>query len=56
MARELFMEMFNRYWLQQIPNLRPTAGYYADGRRFLAEISPACKRLGTPMRKLLRCR
>ena len=38
--RELFMICFNRYWCAQIPQLRPTAGYYKDGQRFLADIEP----------------
>ena len=52
--RELFMELLNRYWTKQVPGLRPTAGYYVDGQHFLTEIGPACKKLGTPMHKLVR--
>ena len=55
-VRELFMEQINRYWTAQVPGLRPTAGYYSDGRRFLADIDQRCKRLKTPMRRLLRIR
>ena len=33
--RELFMLFFNRYWANQVTDLRPTAGYYQDGKRFL---------------------
>lgn len=55
-VRELFMELLNRYWIAQVPGLRPTAGYYTDGKRFLAEIGPACKKLGTPVHKLVRSR
>jgi hypothetical protein len=55
-VRELFMTMLNAYWSEQVPGLRPTAGYYADGRRFLADIAEHCKRLGTPMHKLVRQR
>ena len=54
--REIFMEMFNRYWTGQVPGLRPTGGYFVDGNRFLTEIGPACKKLGTPMHKLIRNR
>jgi hypothetical protein len=39
-VRELFMLSFNRYWTAQLANLKPTAGYYKDGQRFLAEIDP----------------
>lgn len=36
--REAFMECFNAYWQALVPNLRPTAGYYTDGLRFLKDI------------------
>ena len=55
-VRELFMELLNRYWIEQVPGLRPTAGYYTDGKRFLAEIEPTCKKRKTPMGKLVRNR
>lgn len=38
--RELFMIGFNRYWTGRLPELRPTAGYYGDGQRFLDDIQP----------------
>ncbi len=55
-VRELFMELFNRYWCHHVPGLRPTAGYYSDGRRFLADIARHCKDLNTPMHQLMRVR
>ena len=55
-VRELFMELLNRYWCREVAGLRPTAGYYSDGRRFLADIALPCKKLNTPMRRLLRVR
>ena len=39
-TRELHMIRFNRYFVNQIPDLKPTAGYVQDGRRFLKEIEP----------------
>ncbi len=39
--RELLMAGLNRYWCEHIPNLKPTAGYYTDAQRFLADIEPA---------------
>jgi hypothetical protein len=42
--RELFMIGFNRYWCRHVPDLRPTAGYYQDGQRFLTDIAEACSR------------
>jgi hypothetical protein len=38
-VRELFMEGLNRYFAARVEGLRPTAGYYADGRRFLEDIA-----------------
>jgi hypothetical protein len=32
--RELAMKAFNEFWAAHIPDLRPTAGYYGDSRRF----------------------
>jgi len=37
-TRELFMELFNRYWLARAGQVAATAGYWEDGERFLAEI------------------
>ena len=52
--RELLMSRFNRFWLSHHPAVRPTAGYYGDGRRFLADIEPAIDRLGVDRRELVR--
>lgn len=53
--REMLMSRFNRFWLNHIPQLRPTAGYYRDGRRFLAEIDMHIDRLGIDRATLVRC-
>ena len=37
-VRELFMEALNEYFIQYAPEIRPTAGYYQDGTRFLEEL------------------
>jgi len=37
--RELFLELFNRYWRAIKPDLPRTSGYRLDGRRFLDAIS-----------------
>jgi hypothetical protein len=44
--REALMAEFNRFWLAQVPGLRPTAGYPGDAVRFLAAIRPALAGLG----------
>jgi len=54
--RELFMEMFNKFWSAQVENLTPTAGYYTDGKRFYAEIQDAMKRLSIDEDIVYRCR
>ena len=45
-VRELLMGEFNRFWLEQVPGLKPTAGYPGDARRFFEAISSALQRLG----------
>ena len=37
-VREVFMEAMNRWFLARVPGLRPTRGYFVDGRRFLKEV------------------
>lgn len=44
--RELAMRAFNRYWTERVANLRPTAGYPQDARRFRKEIAVAQQTLG----------
>jgi hypothetical protein len=47
-VRELLMERFNAFWCGLAPELRPTAGYYGDARRFMTEIEPLLARTGLP--------
>jgi hypothetical protein len=44
--RELAMLAFNDFWRQQVADLRPTAGYPVDARRFKADIAAAQQGLG----------
>jgi hypothetical protein len=37
LVRELMMARFNRYWCGFIPELKPTAGYNQDARRWLRD-------------------
>ncbi len=46
--RERLMEEFNRFWLAQVPGLRPTAGYPNDAVRFMDAIRPAARKMGLP--------
>jgi len=54
--RELFMREFNSFWLQHRPDLRPTAGYYTDAQRFLAETEELRRALGIEDGTLIRSR
>tara|TARA_R110002096_G_scaffold435816_1_gene663156 strand:- start:175149 stop:176129 length:981 start_codon:yes stop_codon:yes gene_type:complete len=36
-VRELMMARFNRYWSAKLPELKPTAGYVQDARRWLID-------------------
>lgn len=53
-VRELCMAAFNRYWNAQCPKLRPTAGYYADGQRFLRDLDPTLRAMGLTANQLAR--
>jgi len=38
LTRELMMARFNRYWCGRMPDLKPTAGYALDARRWLRDV------------------
>ncbi|MGP1346609.1 MAG: hypothetical protein ACTS3F_08075 [Phycisphaerales bacterium] len=52
LVRELWMNRFNAYWCAQMPELKPTAGYTLDARRWLTDAAPM---LDTECRAML-CR
>jgi hypothetical protein len=52
--RELCMREFNQFWLEQVPGLKPTAGYPGDSARFFDAIRPAAQRLGIAEERLWR--
>jgi hypothetical protein len=54
--RELAMLAWNAFWRQQVPGLRPTAGYPQDAARFKKEIEACQQRLGIPDRSVWRQR
>jgi hypothetical protein len=54
--RELLMERFNAYWRGLSPDLRPTAGYYRDAQRFLADIQPLVARASVRPEAFIRLR
>ena len=43
--RELAMRAFNRFWCRRVDDLKPTAGYPVDARRFHTQIKPTQKQL-----------
>lgn len=45
-VRELSMVLFNRYWAAHVPDLKPTAGYPGDARRFKEAIAERQMALG----------
>ena len=52
--RELAMRPFNRFWCNRLPELRPTAGYPGDARRFKTAIDALQQELGIADRVLWR--
>ena len=45
-VRELSMELFNQFWSEHVPGLKPTAGYPLDAVRFKQDIAEAQTKLG----------
>jgi hypothetical protein len=54
--REMLMRRFNAYWKVHIPDVKPTAGYYNDGLRFLRDIQQKRKELRITDDLLVRAR
>ena len=44
-GREVLMRRFNAFWRSHDQTLKPTAGYYTDGVRFLKDIAPLRRQL-----------
>jgi len=55
-VRELFMEGLNGFFGERVAGLRPTAGYYGDGRRFLRDVAPVLRELGCRRDEFVRAR
>ena len=53
-VRELHMMRMNRYFCSLMPELKPTAGYFEDARRYLGEISHLIEELRIDRGKLVR--
>ena len=54
--RERTMAGLNRFWAARVPDLRPTAGYPQDARRFFSAIEASLDRLGILEESLWRSR
>jgi ribonuclease HII len=55
-VRELLMDCMNRYFMSLDAGLRPTAGYWTDGQRFVAELRARLPDLPIDDHRLIRCR
>ncbi|MEW5813974.1 MAG: hypothetical protein AB1798_01075 [Spirochaetota bacterium] len=54
--RELLMVRFQNFWKFYAPQVKPTAGYIRDGRRFLNQIEPVIAKLKIDRNSLIRTR
>ncbi len=54
--REMLMRRFNAFWKIHLPEVKPTAGYYNDGLRFLRDIQQKRKELSITDELLVRSR
>jgi hypothetical protein len=54
--REVCMAQFNAHWRRHVPELKETAGYPVDAKRFLDDIRPAMERLGVAEAAVWRCK
>lgn len=52
--RELLMAHFNAWFCARIPGLKPTAGYYQDGKRWLEDAAPHLPSLNISHEQLIR--
>ncbi|MEM7228540.1 MAG: hypothetical protein AAF432_06965 [Planctomycetota bacterium] len=53
-TRELAMVRLNRFFQGHLPELKPTAGYVTDARRYLQEIDPVLRSFGIERQRLAR--
>jgi ribonuclease HII len=54
LVRELHMIRLNRFFATQIPELKPTAGYVQDGRRFMQEVEGLVRSMKLDESRLVR--
>jgi ribonuclease HII len=54
--RELLVDNMNRYFTGFNPDLRPTAGYWKDGLRFIEDLKKNIPHVTFDSNQLIRCR
>ena len=54
--RELMVSVLNRWFGDRVPDLKPTAGYYVDGHRFLGDVEDHIRAQQLPRGRLVRVR
>lgn len=54
--REVFMHQLNGFWRTHLPEVKPTAGYPSDWRRFVDEVRDAKEKLGISDHLMIRTR
>ncbi len=54
--RELLIGNINRYFAQFCTNLKPTAGYWQDGQRFIRDLKTNTAQIPYDSNQLIRCR
>ena len=55
-VRELFIAAMNDWFAERVADLKPTAGYYVDGHRFLDEVRPFLATEGLEEERFVRVR
>lgn len=55
-VRELLMECMNEYFVAMNASLKPTAGYWKDGQRFVEDLRAHLPHVVLDSHKLIRCR
>jgi hypothetical protein len=53
-CREMLMARFQAWFLRRLPDIKPTAGYAQDGKRFIEQIEPMLPKLGITREQLVR--
>lgn len=55
-VRELLVDCINRHFQGYCPELKPTAGYWQDGQRFIRDLKALCPQVPLEHKRLVRCR